>query len=49
MGKNMADVLLKMTIIAVLEQYSLSPRQNKEDQKEGSTGLPNGEILFTPI
>lgn len=25
MGKHMADVLLKMTVVAVLERYEISP------------------------
>lgn len=49
MGKNMADVLLKMTTIAVVERYVLSPCEDKEVRKEVSAGLPSSEILFTPV
>lgn len=39
MGKNMADVLLKITTIAFLEQYSLIPYQYKDAQKRGFCGI----------
>ena len=44
MGKHMADVLLKMTTIAVLEKYSLIPCQDTERP----AGLPSSEISFRP-
>ena len=46
MGKHMADVLLKMTTIAVLERYSLIPWQDMDAQSERSAGPPNSEISF---
>lgn len=49
MGKNMADVLLKMAVIAVVERYILGPFQGQKGGKEGSTKPSNDEILFTPI
>ena len=48
MGKNMADVLLKMTTIAVLENYSLIPCQDKDAQNGGPAGPPRSEISFVP-
>ena len=52
MGKNMADVLLKMTTIAVLEKYSLMPYEDPDAQKKGAAGPPTGpppsEICFIP-
>ena len=46
MGKHMADVLLKMTTMAVLEKYSLIiPCQDKDAQKAGP---PSSEISFVP-
>ena len=45
MGKNMADVLLKMATIAVLEKYSLVSCPDKDAQKEGP---PSSEISFVP-
>ena len=48
MGKNMADVLLKITTIAFLKHYSLIPYQYEDTQKEGSAAFPSGEISFIP-
>ena len=50
MGKNIADVLLKMTIIAVLERYALSSCQGGGTEKGNSaTPSPGVEILFKKI
>lgn len=49
MGKNVADVLLKMTAIAVVERYILGPFQGQKGEKEGSSTPSNCEILFTPV
>ncbi|KAL9045363.1 MAG: hypothetical protein Q9214_001576 [Letrouitia sp. 1 TL-2023] len=49
MGKNMADVLLKMTVIAVVERYIIGPFQGQKGEEKGPAKPSNGEILFTPV
>ena len=49
MGKNMADVLLKMTTIAVLEYYSLIPYRDTDAWKVGTGGHLSSEGSFIPV
>lgn len=49
MGKNMADVLLKMTTIAVLEKYILRRSVDQKSETKGLVNSSDGELLLKPI
>lgn len=49
MGKNMADSMLKLVVVAVLERYSLHPAGGRDVSKEHYTIAVDGEIEFRSV
>lgn len=46
LGKNMADLILKMTTISVMETYQLKKVNSVAAQKENQKGPPTSEVEF---
>ncbi|KAJ5555318.1 Cytochrome P450 [Penicillium sp. DV-2018c] len=49
LGKNIADIMLKMVTVAIVERYIMKPGQEKGIRQDRFTVTSEGEIQFIPI
>jgi cytochrome P450 len=49
MGKNMADLMIKLSVLCVLERYALVKGEEKSDGVGGYTVNKHGEVEFLPL
>ena len=49
LGKNIAEVMLKIVVIAVLQRYDLKPGKNDGIREDKFTITSDGEIEFSPV
>ena len=49
MGKNMADLMIKLSALRVLGRYALVKGEEKSDGVGGYTVNKHGEVEFSPL
>lgn len=49
LGKNIAEIMLKLVLISIVQQYDMKPGKNDGIRQDKFTVTSDGEIGFTPI
>lgn len=49
LGKNIAEIMLKIVLISIVQQYDMKPGKNDGIRQDKFTVTSDGEIGFTPI